>query len=138
MTVCIDCKTDKQMHKFYKRPDTGQRLKRCKECHRAVIRNHRASIPNYQRERLLKQVYGITIKRYQEMFEAQNGACAMCKRRSDRSLCVDHNHVTKQVRSLLCNACNAMLGFAQEDISLLQCAIDYLVGHNTHEIGNIT
>lgn len=63
------------------------------------------------------------------MFERQGGACAMCLRKSERSLCVDHDHATKRVRALLCNSCNILIGFSQEDIGLLKRAIKYLNEH---------
>ena len=46
------------------------------------------------------------------------------------SCCVDHNHDTGFIRSLLCNHCNVMLGFAREHIGILAKMIAYL-----HEYG---
>jgi len=46
---------------------------------------------------------------YNRYFQIQGGCCKMCnKHQSDlkASLGVDHNHVTKAVRSLLCHTCN--------------------------------
>jgi hypothetical protein len=90
------------------------------------IRNKSIPAKNYARARLMRLKYGITLLHYQRLFEDQYGACAMCKRKSERSLCVDHCHRTNKVRGLLCNACNALLGFAQEDINILESAIKYL------------
>ena len=64
---------------------------------------------DYRRKSAYKIRYGITLEQYNEMFDKQKGKCAICKRHQKeltRTLCVDHNHKTKQVRGLLCVTCN--------------------------------
>jgi Recombination endonuclease VII len=82
----------------------------------------------------LKRKYGITEEQHTEMYESQNGQCAICsnlmvqintKQRSN-SCVVDHNHQTGKVRSLLCGKCNRMLGQANDNPTILQSAIEYL------------
>jgi hypothetical protein len=41
-------------------------------------------------------------------------------------LAVDHDHRTGRIRKLLCVRCNNILGFAADDIALLEKAIEYL------------
>lgn len=72
--------------------------------------------------------YGVTIEKYNQMFEAQNGVCAICGEASnDKSLAVDHDHQTKVVRGLLCISCNLSIGHARDSIEILQKAIEYLM-----------
>ena len=52
-----------------------------------------------------------------------------------RELSVDHNHMTKQIRGLLCGNCNRGLGMFFEDGSLLLKAIEYLRKYNK-EVNN--
>lgn len=73
-----------------------------------------------------KQRYGITVDQYDQIFKNQNGACAICKKVSDKRLVVDHDHVTLEIRGLLCGNCNTALGLLGDDIEALQAAIDYL------------
>jgi hypothetical protein len=40
--------------------------------------------------------------------------------------CVDHDHTTKKVRGLLCRHCNLLLGYCEENVLVLQRAINYL------------
>ena len=75
--------------------------------------------------------YGLTIDEYNSMFNAQNGKCAICGSYGDeskphRKLYIDHNHMTGNVRGLLCHKCNFMIGQANDDTSILQKGIDYL------------
>ena len=90
------------------------------------------------RNRHLKANYGITLDDYNKIYEDQSGLCAICKRPESRlfnqygkcrHLAVDHNHDTKQVRGLLCGACNQAIGLFDEDILRMEAAIMYLKTH---------
>lgn len=78
----------------------------------------------------LKSKYNLTLDGYNELFRSQKGCCAVCGEKETSAnkcdLSVDHDHKTGIVRGLLCDRCNRMIGFAGEDISKLQKAIDYL------------
>ena len=69
----------------------------------------------YNRKYFLKQTYGLTLEQYDEMFEEQNGVCAICGgvNPDGRRLFVDHNHETGQIRGLLCVTCNARIGILE-------------------------
>lgn len=74
--------------------------------------------------------YGIDKKVYLEMQQTQQHCCKICgvheKDTKQKELCIDHNHVTKAVRGLLCHSCNVALGFFKDDVSLLLKAIKYV------------
>lgn len=77
----------------------------------------------------LKRNYGISLIKYNEMLSSQGGVCRICKKTPQenvRRLCVDHCHKTSKVRGLLCNSCNITIGKMNDDVKLLQSAIDYL------------
>jgi len=57
--------------------------------------------------------------------EEQGGACAICHTKSN-ALCVDHCHNTGVVRGLMCREHNLMLGYAEDSISILISAANYL------------
>ena len=59
------------------------------------------------------------------MLEAQGGDCAICSTRM-LSPCIDHDHVTKEVRGLLCMSCNTALGHFRDDPSIVRSALAYL------------
>jgi len=60
------------------------------------------------------------------LLEHQHGVCAICRTRPARTLCVDHCHVTGQVRGLLCSGCNLGIGQFKDNPALLQAAIAYI------------
>lgn len=77
----------------------------------------------------LKNMYGIGIEEFEVMFNNQKGCCKICSRHQselDQTIFVDHCHVTKKVRGLLCRSCNFLLGAARDKVSILNSAINYL------------
>lgn len=83
-----------------------------------------------------KHNYGMTGEEYGAMMAAQKGVCAICARPetamlrgTPKTMHVDHDHETGQLRSLLCGACNGMLGLAKDNPATLRAAADYLEHH---------
>lgn len=82
----------------------------------------------YFREDLYKH-YRIREQRYAEMFDQQQGNCDCCGRNQayfSRRLSVDHDHLTGEVRALLCDNCNPAIGFVLESIEMCELMIKYL------------
>jgi hypothetical protein len=73
-----------------------------------------------------KWKYGITDEQFQDKRIRQNNCCAICLKPFVKTPCVDHNHATNEVRDLLCQFCNALLGNAREDVFILERAIEYV------------
>ena len=70
--------------------------------------------PDKRKSAILKYEYGITLDQYNEMFNKQEGKCAICQKHQNeitKTLCVDHNHKTNEVRQLLCHTCNVTLSY---------------------------
>ena len=80
----------------------------------------------------LKRKYGISLKEHKDLYESQNGTCAICfvpeEHASRGKLFIDHCHTTGKVRGLLCHSCNSMLGYAQDSETNLNRGIKYLKG----------
>ena len=88
------------------------------------------------RNRELQRKYGIDLETYQKMVERQGDACAICgttdkgiARGRIRYWSVDHDHVTGEIRKLLCQKRNALLGLTNDDPLILKRAIAYLENH---------
>jgi hypothetical protein len=93
------------------------------------IKNRDGSIKNT----ILLKKYGIYLDDCKEMFEKQNGVCAICGQPETRiqrgklaDLSVDHDHITGEVRGLLCNKCNIGIAHFYDNSDLLLLAFNYL------------
>jgi len=83
---------------------------------------------NWKKQSLRKR-YGITLEQYNTLFAKQRGLCATCSIHQSqlrRALCVDHDHMTGQIRGLLCDDCNIALGHLRDDKTTLSVMIEYL------------
>jgi hypothetical protein len=102
-----------------------------KAAHKAYYKANRERLLVYYRSEWLKQ-YGLTKETYQVMVNAQEGRCAVCRRkpqdcnRRNENLAVDHNHLTGKVRGLLCHHCNVAIGLASESADRLEMLARYL------------
>ena len=100
---------------------------RCGKCvsvkNIAYARANKQSVKSSQ----LKVRYGITLEDYNKLLTEQGNVCYICKTTPNSlALSVDHNHITGNIRGLLCSNCNTLLGLAKDDVNILKAAIDYL------------
>jgi hypothetical protein len=84
-----------------------------------------------ERKRWLRVNYGLRIEDFEALLVAQGFSCAICAvlfdpGERDLTPCVDHSHVSGQIRGLLCHACNLGLGHFRDDSKRLRAAQDYL------------
>lgn len=90
---------------------------------------------HYVRRRRLAEKYGLTPGDVDRMLAEQGGVCAICQGSATSvngasgktvDFCVDHCHVTKKVRGMLCSGCNRGIGLLQDNPELLLRAAAYL------------
>lgn len=89
-----------------------------------------------QAERSLRNRYLLTSQQFRDMYESQDGKCAICSTSftSRSSIHVDHDHSCcpggkscgSCVRGLLCRNCNTMIGMANDSVDILKRAVTYL------------
>ena len=92
--------------------------------------------PDADADKTLRRKYGITLAQYDELFAAQGGVCALCKKgettkrrkkgEGRERLAVDHCHDTGRVRGLLCFKCNTAIGSLGDTEADAQRVVDYL------------
>lgn len=65
---------------------------------------------------------------YERLVERYGAVCQICGRASEpgRRLSIDHDHVTGEIRGLLCASCNYGLGCLKDSPALLDAAKAYL------------
>lgn len=78
-----------------------------------------------------KKKYGISHDEFVTLVAQQAGQCAICHEDlqldKSRGANVDHDHVTGNVRGVLCSRCNTGLGLFKDDMTRLFSAVDYLI-----------
>jgi hypothetical protein len=113
----------------------------CLACKKAANERFKQSNPNRDTNKLKNFIYvgkgkiKVSKELYLKMHDEQRGLCAICNLpetminntgKIPKRLAVDHNHVTNEIRKLLCHYCNVSLGGFKDSIELLQSAIEYL------------
>lgn len=80
------------------------------------------------KDRGLRWRYNLTLEQKDKMFLDQNHKCPICNQSFTdvNMLQVDHNHTTEEIRGLLCQGCNILLGAAKDNPIVLKNAINYL------------
>lgn len=145
MKLCTSCNIQKGFEGFYKKTRAEDYANtsagyshKCKECTKESTAKYRgikrAKNPDWQREIDLKHSYGISLSDWNELFQKQNGCCAICgdhQSTLSKKLRVDHCHKTGPVRGLLCATCNSGIGMLKDDVKVLEKAISYLNKFNT-------
>lgn len=103
-----------------------------------LYRAWKEKYPEGAREQYLKFRFKMSLQEYKDMLAAEGGVCFICRRPEEdkRRFSVDHDHrccpknegktCGQCVRGLLCQNCNALLGFAQDNLEILARAQDYL------------
>ena len=121
--TCPRCGEEKELSAFGKNAAKKDGLQNyCKQCN-----------SDYQRNWQYIKRYGVTLEDYNEMFNEQDGCCAICGTHQlefESLLNLDHDHDTGKVRELLCSDCNWAIGHAKEDVERLKLMIKYLEKHN--------
>lgn len=121
--ICGSCRDNKMKRQFCPRGhDThiGGRdsSSKCRLCYRERKRVNRL------------RLYGLTTDSYNDLFNKQEGRCAVCKRHQSElpsPFQIDHDHKENRVRGLLCNICNAHVVLVIENYGhLLGGAREYL------------
>ena len=90
---------------------------------------HRNRVQRYKK-------YGLTEYTFNELLKEQENKCKICEKtfgsiRNDeeflKRIYIDHCHITKKVRGLLCPYCNSLLGYAKNSDIVLMKAIKYIL-----------
>jgi hypothetical protein len=88
----------------------------------------------------LKSLYGMSIQDFERMMYEQSNLCLICNNemtvgtRDGRTVNVDHDHDSGDIRGLLCTRCNNGLGCFDDNPDLMIAAAAYVMRYQiTHE-----
>jgi len=141
---CKSCDKLKPLTDFY----NIKKEQRCKLCVKEVRKQHynknkeviiarvaeyRKHNPEKIRDTKLKQAYGVGTDYFKAKLKEQSNVCAGCGqnrkvrwRDKEVEMALDHDHLTKDPRGVLCIKCNRGLGLLEENIQTMLNLIDYL------------
>lgn len=137
---CSRCGESKDRAEFWRSKRSKDGLQSyCRECSMAYERE-KYTAGNRKpgaRARHLRQKYDLTEGEFEAMLVGQGCRCAICGehaaasnpqgRPTDQAFRVDHNHRDGEVRGLLCNTCNRVLGLFNDDVDRFMAAAAYLL-----------
>ncbi len=103
------------------------------ECKLQANRSHHPKVSKNRAGYNREYLYGITPEQFEAMLAAQGNRCAVCRDEEwpgikGKGPQADHDHVTGQVRGLLCGRCNAGIRDFRDDAARLRAAAAYLEG----------
>lgn len=126
---CLKCKQELPLNKFSTRVSRYDFVNdSCEGC----MKEYRTKIGvEGGRARYIRSTYGLSWEDYTNLFIKQQGKCGICNKDIflaagdvNQTAHVDHNHTNGKVRGLLCGNCNKGIGYLNDDVKVMQCAID--------------
>jgi len=133
MKKCSKCKLIKPLTEFTKSKFEKLGVHHyCKYCHS----QQRKDTYNYNKSKSanIMRKYKLSLDDVKKMSDSQYNKCKICNIKYENvskhnGLYIDHCHKSGKVRGLLCAKCNRLLGVWDDNIEILQSAIDYLKKH---------
>lgn len=100
-----------------------------KRCH-THLRTYNRRQRKQARARQVERTYDISADDNHELLLLQGGRCWLCQRATGaaKSLAVDHDHLTNEVRGRLCGPCNQFIGRLGDDPEAARRLVGYLTG----------
>lgn len=113
---CTRCQKWKHLKEFNAGKSVDRKRSQCRNC---------------ERDYKLMLRYGLTGKQIDDFWGRTH--CEICNNPfinygvgTGRFKCIDHDHVTGMARGVICNACNAAMGYTGDSIAVMKKIIAYL------------
>lgn len=116
MKRCCTCGVKKPAIDFYKNKSQSSGLQnKCKECQKEYEKNNK----HIFRRSWDKTHYNLTKEQSDVVEDLRvNGKCFCCGRKANgRKLYLDHDHLTGEIRGILCSECNTFEGLLKKQVS---------------------
>lgn len=142
-SYCKKCMVKQRMDKYERKKKimkVTETHKQCRVCERLLPFTNFArknpyckSCSSYLGHVRNVRKHGVEPEQYVEMLKAQDFKCAICNKKTEKRLAIDHDHSCCKenscgtcIRGLLCFDCNVALGMVKDDINILKNMISYL------------
>lgn len=142
--VCPNCQEEKPLTDYHRnRAKANGRHSYCRDCNRARAKKWGQSEESkklkieYQRNYILRKIYGITEEIYKSILDKQGGKCAICQKPAEsfkKRLAVEHCHRTGFIRGLCCTYCNRGLASYHDKPDYFRRAADYLEQNTGYKV----
>ena len=139
--ICASCNQDKEAHLHFDKVKKSKNKRGyssyCFACQRKAskecLERNKEKYLAYQRQynRFRDRTCGMSQLDYLSKLARQESKCKICGE-FDSRLEIDHCHITKKFRGLLCGKCNKALGLFQESPEILEKALNYLRTYIQH------
>lgn len=140
MRTCNRCNESKSVDDFAYDMRKGVKHLRtyCKSCKpKSSVANRKAydqryketNLESYQRSqrKYRWKILGIDPDKAETYYQSHNGQCDICQSKTALRLCVDHDHVTGDIRGMLCSPCNRAIGALGDTYESVMRAANYLL-----------
>ena len=96
------------------------------------IANMILELRNSERDKRLRDTYGLSQDTFEQILKEQQDRCACCHTTEPGKLGwhVDQNHQTSLIRGILCSNCNTGIGMLGDNLVGVERAALYLRGHH--------
>ena len=96
-----------------------------------AVKQYRANNRHKHYRQELVRKYGVEPQWFDDQLQRQENSCMCCKRQfqwghKQTTPHVDHCHDSQEVRGILCNRCNTVLGLCEDNTELLTTLARYL------------
>lgn len=133
--VCIDCDTPKPRSEYYTHTKSGKPYRHCKKCHTKRATKNRTPEQSWRRH--LKWRFKMTPEQYEEKLQAQEYRCTICHKMFTNDARIDHDHSCcpdretcgKCLRDIICQRCNAFVGYVETTPNLVDEVLAYIERH---------
>lgn len=137
LKVCRSCRLEKPISNFYKCCQTKDGYAtQCKSCQGAEVQKRnkftafRVGTLTITWGMLKKKtsIFKLSYEQIRKLFEETRGVCPICQNefKSPQDMVINHNHISSEIRGILCFHCNLVLGHSKESSQTLRAAADYL------------
>jgi len=133
--VCKGCGEERDSSEFAEKQKvlrkTGLKIYKscyCTSCRKARSKKYREKRPYSW----IQTRYKLSKEEAKYWYERSKTSCEICGiawKEGSEALCVDHDHITGEVRGILCKHCNHVLGHSRDSVEILSRAKIYLQVH---------